>query len=662
MKLNSKIFLFLFFFATGFIFNINTVYADHHCQNDHFQWYDEATCDNNCSAWCGDNGYGGYYCKDAMSCYCVAGWDCADSLACGTDDNACIDATSPTVGAISPSTAKVGAVQTYFAVVSDNVGVTACDLLIDGNNVGIMNISGTMASKSYTFTTGTEGGHYLYARCKDAANNYTNGSPSTLVMVSAPDPCETVCSNAGYSRAFCSDSDTYYKGKSECPSDPANTCYYSFSHQLAGDSDCASDAQKQNTDLKYCWCNQAATAPSCTVGANCRSTGYFAPTATPTPPPTCSSLGGSCYDTACPVSYKTPANYRGCQVPYLNCCVAPTPTSTPKPTKSPTPTPTPKTCLTVCAGAGYNRAFCADSSTSYKNFSECNGGYCNYAYVYKSSGNNYCKSQDASHQYCWCDKQIPAPVCDNNICTKTGYISPTPTPIKTYNDCLSECLSKCTINGNATPETPQCVASCKELCKTTNPPPPTGTCKITGNSCTDIYKTVANKCNADGNSKILYDCYNEICSETSTACGLGNTCQINKTSKAPECNLSQCSKSTDCIYSINNINTCKYGTCTNKKCNYNTTLKNLPKNTACKDQDNKDGKCDTKGNCDTCPLRDRGDANCDSKFDTMDFGIWQNEIMRVSQGTAILYASDFDGNKIIDITDFNIWNNSRLQQ
>lgn len=94
------------------------------------------------------------------------------------------DNTSPSVGMITPNTATQNTAVTLSASFSDNVGVTSCNLFVDGADAGAMTISGTTsgtAYKSYTFTT--SGYHTVYARCSDGAGNTTYGT-STSVSVS----------------------------------------------------------------------------------------------------------------------------------------------------------------------------------------------------------------------------------------------------------------------------------------------------------------------------------------------------------------------------------------------------------------------------------------------------------------------------------------------
>lgn len=92
------------------------------------------------------------------------------------------DTTAPTVGSITPTTATKGTARTLSVTASDSVGVASCSLYVNSSNVGSMTLSGTTASKSYTFaSTGT---YTVYATCVDASGNVGTGT-STSVTVSA---------------------------------------------------------------------------------------------------------------------------------------------------------------------------------------------------------------------------------------------------------------------------------------------------------------------------------------------------------------------------------------------------------------------------------------------------------------------------------------------
>lgn len=119
------------------------------------------------------------------------------------------DTTPPTVGQIQQSTGISGVAQNLTALYSDNVGVTQCDLYVNGYNQGAMTLYGTYAQRSYTFAGA--GLYTAYAWCRDAAGNGAPGAsrtisvsansailPGTLLKLTCPDgadanhPCKAV--------------------------------------------------------------------------------------------------------------------------------------------------------------------------------------------------------------------------------------------------------------------------------------------------------------------------------------------------------------------------------------------------------------------------------------------------------------------------------------
>ena len=95
------------------------------------------------------------------------------------------DGTPPSVGFVTPSTAAVDIPVSFSAAVSDTVGVTNCQLLVNGFSKGTMTISGGTASMSYTFDA--VGTYTVSAQCADAAGN-TGTGPIVSVSVSATPP------------------------------------------------------------------------------------------------------------------------------------------------------------------------------------------------------------------------------------------------------------------------------------------------------------------------------------------------------------------------------------------------------------------------------------------------------------------------------------------
>ncbi|MFC1728295.1 Ig-like domain-containing protein [Nanoarchaeota archaeon] len=102
-----------------------------------------------------------------------------------------IDYISPSVSTIQPTSANEDVATNYNATVSDNVGVTACNLFIDGALNGSMDVSGTLANRSVTITT--PGSYQFLANCTDAAGNYNDTSVTNVTIndVTAPTWNET---------------------------------------------------------------------------------------------------------------------------------------------------------------------------------------------------------------------------------------------------------------------------------------------------------------------------------------------------------------------------------------------------------------------------------------------------------------------------------------
>lgn len=106
--------------------------------------------------------------------------------------SASADTTPPTVGSLSYGSLILGSPITFQASVSDNVGVTSCNLNINGVYDGAMTISGGVASRSRTFTTA--GTYSASARCFDAAGNSTEGPSVTFTFGSSDTVSPTVSS------------------------------------------------------------------------------------------------------------------------------------------------------------------------------------------------------------------------------------------------------------------------------------------------------------------------------------------------------------------------------------------------------------------------------------------------------------------------------------
>lgn len=58
-----------------------------------------------------------------------------------------------------------------------------------------------------------------------------------------------------------------------------------------------------------------------------------------------------------------------------------------------------------------------------------------------------------------------------------------------------------------------------------------------------------------------------------------------------------------------------------------------------------------------CPLKNKGDANCDTKIDLLDFNLWRGAFLTTSSK-----ATDFNNDTASDLIDFNIWRDGFLQK
>ena len=99
---------------------------------------------------------------------------------------AAADTVPPLVGTIDQTSATIGVSVQLTASVSDNVGIAACSLFVDGTDRGTMTVASGTASKNFTFSSA--GSHTAYARCSDAAGNSTNGIARTIAVVDASTP------------------------------------------------------------------------------------------------------------------------------------------------------------------------------------------------------------------------------------------------------------------------------------------------------------------------------------------------------------------------------------------------------------------------------------------------------------------------------------------
>jgi hypothetical protein len=67
---------------------------------------------------------------------------------------------------------------------TDNVGISSCQLYVNGTLSGSMSASGSLYTRQHTFTIA--GTYSAYARCQDAAGNATNSATASFTLLSAP--------------------------------------------------------------------------------------------------------------------------------------------------------------------------------------------------------------------------------------------------------------------------------------------------------------------------------------------------------------------------------------------------------------------------------------------------------------------------------------------
>lgn len=88
------------------------------------------------------------------------------------------DLVYPTVGTLTLTTGMVDAFSKFSVEVSDNVGVTSCNVVQDGVVENAMNIAFGKATIDYKFYR--PGEHTFAVRCSDAAGNTTTGAPTVI--------------------------------------------------------------------------------------------------------------------------------------------------------------------------------------------------------------------------------------------------------------------------------------------------------------------------------------------------------------------------------------------------------------------------------------------------------------------------------------------------
>lgn len=103
------------------------------------------------------------------------------------------DTANPVVSAIAPSSATVGVAVNIQATISDNVGVTSCELEVNGVSQGGMTVASGLATKALSFTI--VGDNAVKVTCLDAAGN--SGTRSALINVASASSTDTTAPTVG---------------------------------------------------------------------------------------------------------------------------------------------------------------------------------------------------------------------------------------------------------------------------------------------------------------------------------------------------------------------------------------------------------------------------------------------------------------------------------
>jgi hypothetical protein len=107
------------------------------------------------------------------------------------------DKTAPTTSIVTPSSgATVSGTQPISVTASDNVGVTAGAIMIDGAIVA--SFSGSSATYNWNTSQATVGGHTLQSKAQDAAGNVGMSSPISVTVAGAATGADTTPPNVTF--------------------------------------------------------------------------------------------------------------------------------------------------------------------------------------------------------------------------------------------------------------------------------------------------------------------------------------------------------------------------------------------------------------------------------------------------------------------------------
>lgn len=118
-----------------------------------------------------------------VRCYDAAGnSDYSPTASVTVSGTSSADTTAPTVGAVTPTTAQAGVSETLSASYSDDVGVVACTIVVNGNGTAMALSSGTASGTGMFSHAGT---FSAYVTCIDEAGNIGTGSTTTITVSAA---------------------------------------------------------------------------------------------------------------------------------------------------------------------------------------------------------------------------------------------------------------------------------------------------------------------------------------------------------------------------------------------------------------------------------------------------------------------------------------------
>ncbi len=115
-----------------------------------------------------------------IKCFDTTGNEAEVSGAINVAPAVAADTSLPTVGKIEPVSTKPGIATTFRVAYADNVGVTACELYINGTSKGLFVLKGSYADYTYTFPN--PGTYAMYAACRDAAGNRVDGEEVRVLV------------------------------------------------------------------------------------------------------------------------------------------------------------------------------------------------------------------------------------------------------------------------------------------------------------------------------------------------------------------------------------------------------------------------------------------------------------------------------------------------